>query len=62
MVDEEFFTLKIPSTNAEDENVFFELGTSTIFVGANGSEKTRRSQKLSATPDPFGKVLQHVIS
>jgi len=62
MFDEKLFNLKIPSINDEDENVFFELGTSTIFVGANGSGKTRRSQKLSATPDPFGKVLQHVIS
>ncbi len=25
-------------------------------------DKYGRSQKLSATPDPFGKVLQHVIS
>jgi DNA replication protein DnaC len=41
MFDEKLFNLKIPSINDEDECVIFELGTSTIFVGANGSGKTR---------------------
>lgn len=41
MFDEKLFNLKIPSINDEDENVFLELGTSTIFAGANGSGKTR---------------------
>lgn len=49
MVDEEFFKLKIPSTNDEDENVFFELGTSTIFVGANGSGKIRLAMFIKKT-------------
>lgn len=35
------FNISIPGLDSSDTEIVFELGCSTIFVGANGSGKTR---------------------